>query len=375
MAEAATGADVAVVGGGLVGSALAWGFARAGAAVALFDADADRFHASGGNFGLVWVQGKGAGAPAYAALSRRSAELWGDFAAELADRTGVAIDHTRTGGLKVALDEAEYERFATAIRRMHNQPPPGANDARMLDAREARDLLPALGPEVRGAAYGPHDGYADPLATLHALRTALAGHAGVAVERAAVTGIDALPAGGFRLATAGASVTAERVVLAAGLANAELAPRVGLDAPLRPERGQILVSERLEPFLAMATHTVRQTGDGTVLMGDSKEDVGFDTGTTAEVRRAIVGRAVRTFPRLANARLVRQWAALRVLAPDGLPIYQESPHAPGAFLVTCHSGVTLAAVHALELAPSLLAGRLAADYAPFALDRLERMAS
>lgn len=375
MAEAATGADVAVVGGGLVGSALAWGFARAGANVALFDADADRFHASGGNFGLVWVQGKGAGAPAYAALSRRSAELWGDFAAELADRSGVATDHARTGGLKIALDDAEYERFATAIRRMHNQPPPGANDTRMLDAREARDLLPALGPEVRGAAYCPHDGYADPLATLHALRTALAGQAAVAVERATVTAIDALPAGGFRVATTGGSVTAERVVLAAGLANAELAPRVGLDAPLRPERGQILVSERLEPFLAMATHTVRQTGDGTVLMGDSKEDVGFDTGTTAEVRRAIVGRAVRTFPRLANARLVRQWAALRVLSPDGLPIYQQSPRAPGAFLVTCHSGVTLAAVHALELAPALLADRLAADYVPFALDRFERVAS
>ncbi len=372
MAEA--GADVAVVGGGLVGSALAWGFAREGATVALFDGDADRFHASAGNFGLVWVQGKGAGAPAYAGLSRRSAERWDDFAAELEEAGGVATDHARTGGLKVALDDAEYEAFETAIRRMHNQPPPGANDTRMLDAREARALLPALGPEVRGAAWCPHDGYADPLGTLHALRAALTAHPRVTFHADAVTDIRP-ESPGFRVVGAHAAADAERVVLAAGLANVALAPRVGLDAPVRPQRGQILVTERLEPFLATATHTVRQTGDGTVLLGDSKEDVGFDTGTTAAVRRAIVHRAVRVFPRLARARLVRQWAALRVLSPDGLPIYQESPTAPGAFLVTCHSGVTLAAAHAFELAPALLAGRLQAAFAPFSAARFEETAA
>jgi glycine/D-amino acid oxidase-like deaminating enzyme len=144
---------------------------------------------------------------------------------------------------------------------------------------------------------------------------------------------------------------------------------VGLDAPVRPQRGQILVSERLDPFLAIACHTVRQTADGTVLMGDSKEDVGFDAGTTRAVGSAIARRAVRMFPRLASARVVRQWGALRVLSPDGLPIYQESPTAPGAFVVTCHSGVTLAAAHALEVAPALLAGDLARDYAAFTADR------
>ena len=60
---------------------------------------------------------------------------------------------------------------------------------------------------------------------------------------------------------------------------------------------------------------------------------------------------MRTFPVLASLGLVRAWGALRVMSPDGFPIYQESPNYPGAFVTTCHSGVTLAAAHAFRVAP------------------------
>jgi hypothetical protein len=142
MAEAARTADAAV-GGGLVATALAPGFARGGATVAPFDADG--FHASGGDFGLIWVQGKGAGTPADAGPSGHSADRWGAFAAELEDGTGVATDdQARTGGRKIARDDAAYERFATARRRLHDQPPEGADDARVVDAAAARAPVPAL---------------------------------------------------------------------------------------------------------------------------------------------------------------------------------------------------------------------------------------
>jgi glycine/D-amino acid oxidase-like deaminating enzyme len=79
--------------------------------------------------------------------------------------------------------------------------------------------------------------------------------------------------------------------------------------------------------------------------------VGYNDGTTTPVLQNIAQRAVRCFPLLANTRVVRSWAALRIMSPDGFPIYQESSSMPGAFLVTCHSGVTLAANHALTIAP------------------------
>ena len=77
------------------------------------------------------------------------------------------------------------------------------------------------------------------------------------------------------------------------------------------------------------------------------------------------------FPFLGALNVVRTWAALRVMSPDGFPIYQQSESAPGAFLVTCHSGVTLAAVHALVLPPLIAAGALSADLDVFAARRFD----
>ncbi len=80
--------DFAVIGGGMVGAALAYGLARQGAEVVLLDEGDSAFRAARGNFGLIWVQGKGVDMPAYANWTRRSADLWPEFAAELESETG-----------------------------------------------------------------------------------------------------------------------------------------------------------------------------------------------------------------------------------------------------------------------------------------------
>jgi hydrogen cyanide synthase HcnC len=85
------GYDLIVIGGGLVGATIAWGTARAGASVALLDQGDIAFRAARGNFGLVWVQSKGAGMPAYAHWTRTSAELWPELSAALADATGIDV--------------------------------------------------------------------------------------------------------------------------------------------------------------------------------------------------------------------------------------------------------------------------------------------
>ena len=365
--------DIAVIGAGLVGSAVALGLARLGQRVVLLDEGDDRWHASGGNFGLVWVQGKGAESGAYAAWTRASAEAWPAFAAGLKDAVGLDPAYARTGGLSLCLDEAELEARATLIRRMHNQPAPGANDAEMLDAAEVHRLVPSLGPKVVGASFCPHDGHADPLRTLRALQAALV-QAGGGIRRG--VRIDSIGAdgGGFRLAAQVSVIEAGRVVLAAGLGNSHLAPLVGLAAPVRPQRGQILVTQRLPELCPYACHRFRQTADGTVMLGDTHEEVGLDTGTTQRAAHDLAAYAAACFPVLGNARVIRQWAALRVLSPDGLPIYAQSTTHPGAFVVTCHSGVTLAAIHAGELAAAIAAGGLPPAVASFAPGRFSEAA-
>src|SRR5207249_11878047 len=102
-----------------------------------------------------------------------------------------------------------------------------------------------------------------------------------------------------------------------------------------------------------------------IMLGDSQEDVGFDTSQRPAVMQTIARRAVLTFPWLAELQIVRAWAALRVMPPDGLPIYDESERFPGAFTANCHSGVTLAGAHANLFAPMVAAGAPDPMLAPF----------
>jgi glycine/D-amino acid oxidase-like deaminating enzyme len=223
---------------------------------------------------------------------------------------------------------------------------------RMLDRHEIAKLLPGVGPAVSGASWTPYDGHANPLNLLKALHKGFIDNGGRYIANTTVSEA-AAASGDFRIRTAAGEIAAPRVVVAAGLGNAALAPLFGLSAPVRPQRGQILVTERAQHLLPMPTTTIRQTKEGSIMLGDSQEDVGFDTGQKATVMQEIARRAALTFPWLRDLQIVRAWAGLRVMPPDGLPIYDQSKEFPGAFTANCHSGVTLAAVHAKVLAPMI----------------------
>ncbi len=347
--------DLIVIGGGLVGGAIAWGAAAQGASVALLDEGDIAFRAARGNFGLVWVQSKGAGMPPYAHWTRRSAELWPDLGSRLANATGVDVALEQPGGFAFCLSDAEFQDRASTVQRMHNES--GDIGTRMLGRAEIREMVSGLGDEVVGASFCPIDGHASPLFLLRALHAGLAAlHADYLPGRR-VDSIDAAP-NSFTIHCGLERFTAGKVVVAAGLGSRDLAPMVCLHMPVSPLQGQVLVTERLRPFLHYATHCLRQTAEGTVMLGDSQEDVGFDIRTRVAVLQRIAARNVRIFPALRDASIIRMWAALRVMSPDGFPIYEQSEQFPGAFAATCHSGVTLAGAHALDLAPAILAGTL-----------------
>lgn len=362
--------DVAVVGGGLVGTSVAWGLARLGRRTVILDEGDDAVRPSRGNFALVWVQSKGIGMPEYAAWSRRSAELWPALADALRHDTGLDVAYQRPGGLMVALSDRELEAIAGLLRRLHNQQGMVPYDYEVVDRRRLEAMLPRIGPDVVGATYCPLDGHVNSLRLFRALHESTRA-AGVAYRPLSEVRRIEPAGGGFRLETAGGEVRAATVVLAAGHGNARLAPMVGLAAPVRPQRGQIIVTEKVAPFLHYPLATIRQTDEGGVMVGDSLEEAGFDDHVGTGVLSAMADRAVRTFPFLGALNVVRTWAALRVMSPDGFPIYQQSESAPGAFLVTCHSGVTLAAVHALVLPPLIAAGQLSADLDVFAARRFD----
>jgi len=360
--------DIVVIGGGLVGSAVAWGLGRAGAKVVVLDEGDDALRASRGNFGLVWVQGKGDGMPEYAAWTRNSATRWPELAAAIAGEEGVDVGLRQPGGIEPFVDAAEMAAGELEIRRMHNQPGVGANDTRILDAQQVRELEPALGPDVIGGAFCPHDGHVSPLYLLRGLHAGLARHHveyrhGQRAERIGRIG------SGYAVETSGGTVFAGKVVLAAGLGNARLGPMVGLRVPTAPDRGHILVTERLASLLSHPMTRLRQTEEGTVMIGASSDRVGEDTSLDLATVARLAARARRILPAIRRARIVRSWSALRIMSPDGFPIYAESETSPGAYVVTCHSGVTLAAAHALDLAPALLSDGFNEAFAAFSPER------
>lgn len=349
--------DVVVIGGGVVGSAIALGLARAGARVIMLDEGDVAFRASRGNFALVWVQSKGFGMPEYALWSRRSADDWHRLATILRDETGIDVAHSQPGGFMLCLSQAELDKRVEAMHRLHNSQPLTDFPYEVLDHAETKRRLPDIGKDVVGAIYSPLDGHVNSLRLFRALREATV-RRGVDYRPNCPVGSIAPKEGGFSVSGPWGELRAGRIVLCAGLGNARLAPMVGLEAPVKPSKGQIIVTEKTAPFLHNPMVTIRQTDEGGVMIGDSQEDRGLDTAASAAIASVLAERAIRMFPRLAGLNVVRSWSALRVMSPDGFPIYDQSQTCPGAFVVTCHSGVTLAANHSLTLAPALLSGTL-----------------
>jgi glycine/D-amino acid oxidase-like deaminating enzyme len=341
--------DVIVVGGGLVGTAVAYGLAQSGKKITVLDEGDDAFRASRGNFGLIWVHGKGRGVPHYTRWTRESARLWPTLAAQLREQTGIDVQARQDGGFHLCLSDAEMEARREHLAAVRDEAG-GDYPYEILDRTALLQRLPHVGPAVVGASFSPMDGHVNPLKLLRALHTACI-QRGVTLKTSHGVQRIAHADGMFTAHSGDRQFRARKLVLAAGLGNAGLAAQVGLHAPVRPNRGQLLVTERINKVFDHPTGQIRQTDEGSIQIGESKEDAGFDDSTTNSTLSELARRAVASFPILGELNVVRVWVALRVMTPDGYPIYQESNSCPGAFVVTCHSGVTLAAAHSFRIAP------------------------
>ena len=362
-------ADYTIIGGGIVGLSVAWGLLRAGKSVIVLDGDDGSFRASRGNFGLIWVQSKGLGNPAYARWTQRSAALWQGFAAELGAGAGVDLSLRQEGGYDFHLDEAKLEatvaRYAALRDALRGDYP-----FEVLGHNALKREEPEVGPRVAGAILHHQDGHVNPLRLLRALAVDVRRLGGQVLAGQAVTDVEA-KGGALRIICAsGQPVEAAQVVLCAGLGTMELGPKLGFSAPVRPQRGQVLVTEKLPKLMNRPSATIRQVDEGGIQIGASAEEVGLDDRVSTPTAAAIAAQAVAVMPRLASAQMVRSWAALRIMSPDGLPIYARSATLPGVSLVTCHSGITLAAAHALLLPRWLDAATDAPDLAAFSEARV-----
>ncbi len=380
-------ADVLVIGGGVIGLAIAWRAAQRGITVVIADPDPGG-GASHAAAGMITPVAEAAYAERHLFdLGLASLRRYPAFAAELGELTGEDVGYRQTGTLAVGYDADDMAMLVEHARLRESF---GVASQR-LTSRECRRAEPLLGPAIAGGLLVDDDASVDPRLLTSALLGA-AEKSGAVLVRAAATALrtERDRATGAELAD-GSLVTADRTVLSAGWSSASLAglPRHA-SPPLRPVKGQIV---RLRPTAAMVAaghspsllnRTIRgivqgspvylvPRGDGELVLGATQEEMGRDLTVTAGGVWQLLRDARAIVPGITELELAEAVAGLRPGTPDNAPVIGPAA-LPGLVLATGHfrSGVLLAPVTADLVAGYLADGTLDQAAAPFSPRRFER---
>ena len=342
--------DVAVIGGGVIGLAVAWRAAQRGHSVCVLERGelgAGASHVAAGM--LAPVTEADAGELALLQLGLRSARAWPQFAAQLADAAGTDSVLRRSGALVVARDRDEAEALDRELAVRHDL---GLDVQRLLPSA-ARRLEPALAPTVRLALDVPGDHSADPRALVLALAEA-ARRAGVTLRTGArVERLEHRAGRVTGVALAGGEVVrAHHVVAAAGAWSGAIdgLPRI----PLRPVKGQILRlrdpagAGLLERIVRFEGGYLVPRGDGRYVLGATMEERGFDTTVTAGGLYALLRDAGEVVPGVHEMVIEEMSAGLRPATPDNAPVLGPSEELAGLHWAAGHhrNGILLAPVSA-----------------------------
>jgi len=358
-------AETVIIGGGIVGCAAAYYLASRGVRPVVLERRGIAAEASGANAGMV---GAASGVPGKTlAHTKKSLELMVSAALEL----GRPVELVREGRLTLACSDVEWpevEEFAASRRREGI-----AVEVVLRDG--LRRLEPGLGAHVAGAAFVPGDGHVNPILLTLAYASA-ARRLGAEIRQGIeVTGLEVSRDRVAAVLTPGGPIAASSVIVAAGAWSRALLAPFGIPLPIRPGRGQMLVTEALPPLTARVLRTstigICQDIRGHVLIGSTVEDVGFNREVTLPTLASFARLAEQLMPALSNAHVLRTWAGLRPMTPDGLAIIDSAPGVDGLFLAAGHSrtGITYAPVTGWLLAQLVTEGTTALPLDPFRLQR------
>jgi glycine oxidase len=345
--------NVTVVGAGVVGCAVAYELASRGARVELVDPRGPGRGATGASAGILapLVEGH---SQALLHLGTCSVALWDDFVRRVEAESGLTIEYERSGTLQIALDETQAAELLDLARRLESAGVPHS----ILDGRGAAMLESGLSHRTALALLVPAHGFVGPVPLTEALARAATAR-GVSMTQTRVASLD--------------KIQSDAIVIAAGSWSAEFVKA----APpfVKPIRGQLLA-------LAMdrrpATRVIWGTDcyvvpwkDGTVLVGATVEDVGFDERTTTAGLRGLLNAAVDLMPGLEHAQFREARAGLRPKTADELPAIGRSSTMPHVFYATGHyrNGVLLAPLTATLIADLVLDGRERPELADVRPDR------
>lgn len=373
-------ADLVVIGAGAVGAACAYFAARSGLRVRVVERGQIAGGTSSACEGNLLVSDKEVGPELdLALLSRRT------FTEELAE-FGPLWEFDPKGGLVVSTTASAAAALASLTVR---QRAAGVQATNVAPA-DIRDYEPHIAPDLSAAAFYPQDAQVQPmLMTAHLLRLAHGLGASVST-RTEVTGFVRHGDRVTGVRTSAGTISAPAVLNAAGTWAGRVAELAGVRVPILPRRGFVLVTEPLpltirhkvyagDYVAAVASSdaglqispVIEGTASGTVLIGSSRERVGFDTTVSLQVLARLAEQAVALFPMLRRVQVIRSYLGFRPYCPDHLPVIGPDPRAPGLLHACGHegAGIGLAVGTAKLLTQSLTGASPDLDLSAFAPER------
>jgi glycine/D-amino acid oxidase-like deaminating enzyme len=373
---------VVVVGAGIVGAACAFYGARAGLQITVLERGAVAAGTTGAGEGNLLLSDKKAGPELELAL--RSSQLWNELAEELGAET---FEFERKGGVVVASSADGL----TALRAFAAEQGAIGVASEPLDQAQLHETEPHLSRAMVGGVFYPGDLQVQPMLAAARLLAAAGEYGAVVRTGVEVTGVVQANGRLSAVRTSAGMVPADYVVNAAGTWGGQVSALLGAEVPILPRRGFILVTEPLPRLVRHKVYSadyvanvasdneglelspvVEGTRSGTVLIGASRERVGFDKTISIPVVRQLAAQAVALFPVLARINLMRAYAGFRPYCPDHLPVIGADPRVAGLLHACGHEGAGIGLAPATgELVTDLIAGQPASvDPAPFSPVRL-----
>lgn len=325
--------DVAIIGGGIAGSAAAYYLAEHGVKATIIEREGIGAMASGYNAGGLNPL-EGHGWPQLRPLALQSFRLHQQLWATLPAETGIDYHGRITSILKVALDESELPELRDTLATFNGAAEPGFS-AEWLEREDALALEPRLSPDIIAGVRAVGNGALDGMELTQALAAAAQKRGATVVSASAV----GLRLGNGRVESvvlADGEIACGALLIAAGPWCRAAEPWLDIAIPVDPLKGQIV---RLQPNgpgldyeLIGGGSSMYAKTDGLIWCGSTEEDAGFDLSLTDEACARILEMAVRLMPSLADAAVVQQTACLRPLTPDWLPIVGQAPGWENAYI-------------------------------------------
>jgi glycine oxidase len=367
-----TTTDILIVGGGVIGCAIAYYLRKAGADVVVVDAGEIGAEASSAAAGLLAPLGPLSGPSPFADLLLAGFALFPSLVPELEEASGIHLEYEQTGSLRVVRDAKHIPNLR---KRMKAWQPSGLQ-MYWLTGEEARQREPLLSPDISAAIYVPEESQIRAPHIVQAYAQAASNKGAVLYPRKLVAGITKHNARvtGIQI-THRESIACNHLVIATGAWSARCGEWLNISLPVNPQRGQMLALRQPAPPLhhiifGEAAYLAPKK-DETIVVGATKDEVSFDKHLTAGGVAWLLNTAIRLTLSLENSAIDRLWTGLRPKTPDQRPILGPAPGWENVTLAVGHGGIgiMLSAITGQTIAELVTTGQVPEIVRPFSVVR------